>query len=100
MAKQTLHYVHPTGLALGITSALLYTICAAAIKLWPTLTVGFFNSWFHGIDLMSIFNPVKLTWITFFKGLVSIVVAAYITGALYGWIYNKCVAHCKRKGWL
>ena len=100
MEKGTLHYAHPTGFALGLTSCVLYTACAAAVKLWPAQTVGFFNSWFHGVDLMRIFDPTKLTWSMFFKGLVSVLVVAYLSGVLYGWLYNKCVDHCKRKGWI
>ena len=100
MEKTTLHHAHPTGFALGLTSGILYTLCAAAVKLWSAQTVGFFNSWFHGVDLMRIFDPTKLTWPVFFKGLVSIVIVAYISGVLYGWLYNKCVEHCRKKRWL
>ena len=94
------HYAHPTGLALGLTSGILYTLCAAAVKLWPAQTVSFFSGWLHGIDLMRIFDPTLLTFSVFFKGLVSVLVVAYLSGALYGWLYNTCVSHCKRKGWI
>ena len=100
MEKKTLHYVHPTGFALGVTSAILYTLCAAAVKLWPVRTISFVNNWFHGIDLMRIFDPTKLTWSAFFRGLISILVIAYLSGLLYAWLYNKCVDHCKKKRWI
>ena len=100
MEKTTPHYAHPTGFALGLTSGILYSVCAAAIKLWPVQTMQFFNDWMHGIDLSRLFVPKALTLGVFIRGLVEIVLTFYVAGALYGWLYNKCVAHCQRKGWI
>ncbi len=100
MEKTTPHYAHPTGFALAITSGILYSLCALAVALWPAQTVGFFSSWFHGIDLMQIFVMPRLTFGVFLRGLISVVLGAYVAGALYGFVYNKCVAHCKRMGWI
>ncbi|MDP2907610.1 MAG: DUF5676 family membrane protein [Nanoarchaeota archaeon] len=93
-------YAHPTGLALGVTSGIIYVVCAAAVKFWPAPTVSFFNNWFHGINFTPIFDPTRLTWAAFFKGLISVIIAAYLIGMLYVLLYNKCVEHCKRKGWI
>ena len=100
MEKQTPHYAHPTGFALGITSGIVYTLCAVAVALWPVQTVRFFSYWFHGIDLSRIFVMPQLTFGIYFLRLVQVVLFFYITGLIYGWVYNKCVAHCKRMGWI
>ncbi len=100
MSKTTLHYTHPTGIALGITAGMVYSICALFVFLWPTQTVRFFSDWFHGIDIGSLFIAPQLTFGTFFNGLIKVIIFFYITGVIYGFVYNKCVAHCKRKGWI
>ena len=96
--KQSSLYVHPVGLALSITAGITYTLCAAAVALWPVQFVRFFNSWFHGIDLSKIMTAPQITISNFIVGLLGIMMAAYLTGALYAWVYNKCIGHCKRKG--
>lgn len=93
------HPMHPTGFALAATSGIVYILCAAAIALWPRATISFFNSWVHGVDLTRI-AVESLSWSGFFKGLVGVLVFAYIAGALYAWVYNNCIVHCKRKGWI
>lgn len=96
--KQSFRHVHPTGLALGITAGIAYTLCAVAVAFWPVQFVRFFNSWFHGIDLSKIMAAAQITIGNFVVGLVGIMVVAYLTGAFYAWMYNKCVRHCQRKG--
>lgn len=99
MEKTTPHYAHPTGLAAAITAGVVYTVCAAFVALWKTQAVRFFNDWFHGIDLSALPAP-QLTWGAFLRGLVEVVLFFYLVGLLYGWTYNKCVDHCKKRGWI
>ena len=98
--KETLHYVHPTGLAFGMTSGLLYILCSAVVAFWPNGTLNFFGKWFHGIDLTKISVTPQITAGSFITGLVSVIVVAYLVGAFYAWIYNKCVVHCKERRWI
>lgn len=100
MDKNTPHYAHPTGFALGITAGILYIICALLVLAWPMQTVKFFSLWFHGIDLTRIAVLPQITIGMFLTGLIGIVLAGYLVGVLYSWVYNKCVVHCKRKGWI
>ncbi len=93
------HPVHPTGFAIAITSGVLYVVCAAAVALFPQATIKFFNSWVHGLDLTRI-AVNSISWSGFFKGLVGVLIVAYIAGALYAWVYNKCIVHCKKKRWI
>ena len=45
-----------TGLALGITSAIIYIICAATYWIWPNLVINYSNYLFHGVDITAITN--------------------------------------------
>lgn len=96
----TLHHVHPTGLAFGLTAGLVYVLCAALVALWPAQTVNFFSNWFHGIDLTKIYVVPQITFGNFITGFIGAVIAAYLVGAFYAVVYNKCVAHCKQRGWM
>lgn len=93
-------YEHPAGLALGIASGIVYAICALLVALWPVPTIRLFSSWFHSIDLTKIIAGKGITFGSFLLGLIEIVIAAYLFGVLSAWLYNKCFAHCRRKGWL
>ncbi len=96
----TLHYVHPTGFAFGLTAGLAYALCAALVALWPAQTVNFFSNWFHGIDLTKIYAAPQITPGNFITGLIGVIIAAYLVGAFYAWVYNKCVGHCKKRNWI
>lgn len=100
MNKETLHYTHPTGLALSITTGVIYSLCAFFIVLAPTGAIKFFNYWFHGIDLSKILVIPSITLGKFIVGLITIMLFGYLTGVLYAWLYNKCVGHCKKLHWI
>lgn len=94
------HYLHPTGFALGLTSAALYTICAILIAWQPQQTLTFINMWLHGITLQPLMISYQFTIGRFLTGLISITLAGYITGALFAFFYQRCETHCKRRGWI
>ncbi len=94
------HYVHPTGFALSITSGIVYVICAVMVGLWPIQTIRFFSDWFHGIDLTMIAKVPAITFGMFVRGLIEVMIFAYLAGALYAWLYQKCETHCKRMKWI
>ena len=100
MKNNSVHYIHPTGLAFGLTAGIIYSLCAAIVAVWPAQSVSFFSSWFHGIDLTKIAATPDITAGSFAVGLVSIILFAYITGAVYAWAYNACTYHCKKLGWI
>ena len=99
MEKTNIH-PHSIGVAAGLTAGIIYVICAAAVVLWPTLSLRFFASWFHGIDLTQISVPVQLAFNGFITGLFSVVLFFYFVGLIYGLIYNLCYAHCKKRRWI
>ena len=99
MEKISVH-PHPIGVATGLTAGIVYTICAAAVAIWPKFTMSFFTNWLHGIDLTKISAPIQLTFGKFIIGLFSVVLFFYLIGLVYGLIYNACYAHCKKRKWI
>jgi len=84
--------LHPWsfGFAGAVTFSVLYTACALAVALFPEGTIGFFNAWFHGLDLTLLKPPGDrpLTLGQFFYGLVSAAAVSFtITASLAGF-YN------------
>lgn len=100
MENATLHYAHPTGLALSITAGVIYLVCAALIAIWPDGAVWLLNDWFHGIDLARISVPAQWGIGRLIRGLFTLMFSAYLTGALFGWLYNRCLYHCIKWGWV
>ncbi|MBI4441482.1 hypothetical protein HY639_04905 [Candidatus Woesearchaeota archaeon] len=98
--EKTLHYAHPTGFAAGLTAGLMYMLCAAAVTVWPDQMLTYFSEWFHIVNFKAIFVPPQITMLSFFRGLVTIMLFAYVTGFFFALLYNICVAHCKKKGWI
>lgn len=96
----TIHYIHPTGLAFALTAGVVYVVCAILVALWPQQSISFFGSWFHGVDLTKIAVAPQITIVSFVVGLISVIIFAYLVGALYAWAYNTCTDHCKRWGWI
>jgi len=91
--------LHPLGLALGITTAVIYTLCSFFITVLPSLSLKIFNIWFHGMDLTRLATS-KITLNAFILGLVTLTLVSYLTGILFAWIYNLCISHCVSKGWI
>jgi hypothetical protein len=79
----------PTGLALAITVALFYALCALASALWPDGTIAFFNAWMHSVDLKAIEATRPMTLGLFVYGLISIALVGFIVGIVYAWVYNR-----------
>lgn len=78
------------GFAGAVTFSVLYTACALAVALSPEGTIGFFNQWFHGIDLKLLAPPGgrPLTLDQFVYGLVSAAAVSFLVGALLAGLYN------------
>lgn len=89
---------HPRALALSTTVGIVYVLCVLALLAIPNASMRLFNSWFHGIDLSRIATTTLLTGETLF-GLITLLVFTYLAGLVYGFIYHKCIEHCRAKGW-
>lgn len=78
------------GFAGAVTFSVLYSACALAVALFPDNTIGFFNAWFHGLDLTLLRPPGgrPLTLGQFFYGLVSAAVVSFAIAASVAGFYN------------
>ncbi len=92
--------MHPTGLALALTSGVVYTICAVVAGLWPRALLKLMSTWIHTLDLQKVSFEQSGNLQSFIVGLVSIMVFFYVVGVLFAWLYNGCVKHCIRKKWI
>jgi len=90
----------PAIFAATVTIGLLYTICTLLFVFFPARALSFFKSWFHGIDLAKIASGAEITISSFFMGLLWAVVVTAAFTLLFVWVYNSCMNHCERKGWL
>jgi len=99
MNEDKLH-IWPVTLAFSILAGIIYLVCALLVWLFPAGTVKFFSYWFHGIDLSKIINTAPINFSAFLIGLLSIIIFSALAGALFAWLYNKCLKHCKNKGWI
>lgn len=79
-----------SGAALAVTAGAVYVVCALAVALFPDGTLALFNTWAHGVDLTLVKRPATKSLAASERvfGFVSIVVAGYLAGALYGWARN------------
>ncbi len=91
-------FVHPIGLALAVTSGILYALCYLLVLIWPRQMINTANDWFHSIDLSQISVQPSFSALAFFRGLIEIILFAYLTGILFAVVYDMCVHHCNKMG--
>jgi hypothetical protein len=78
-----------TGIALSITAALMYALCALAWALAPGPFLGLMNSLFHGLDLSSLVHPAPFAWQGFALPLLVLSAWALVAGAFFAWVTNR-----------
>jgi hypothetical protein len=78
------------GFAGAVTFSVFYSACALAVALFPDNTIGFFNAWFHGLDLTLLRPPGGrlLTFSQFFYGLVTAAAVSFAIAASLAGFYN------------
>ena len=99
MEEKKLH-PWPVALALSLVTGIIYLFCALLIWVFPTGTIRFFSYWFHGIDISKIAATTPINLSVFIIGLISIMIFSVIVGAIFAGLYNKCLHHCIKKGWI
>jgi hypothetical protein len=77
------------GIATAVTLAVLSTVCAAALAIWPDGTMAFFNSFVHGLDLTSLRSTQPFSLFRFMSGLAGLVLVGFAFGALFAFAYNS-----------
>jgi hypothetical protein len=84
-----------TGGATALTVAIVSVVCAVAVYLFPQGTVGFVNSWTHGLDLTVLRSdrPWTLDWLAL--GLFNVTLTGFLIGVLFAWCYNLVGKCCR-----
>ena len=77
------------GGALAIAFGVTYIGCALAYALLPDATLGFFNAWFHGIDIGMLKTTKAFTFGQFLYGLAGVLASSFILGLIFGFAYNS-----------
>lgn len=76
------------GIALGVTLALLSTLCALTFALWPDATLDFFGAFSHGLDFGTIKSAAPISPGRALYGIVGLGIVGLIAGVVYASIYN------------
>ncbi|HEY9102523.1 DUF5676 family membrane protein [Chitinimonas sp.] len=80
-----------TGLALAITMAFSYTVCAVLYALWPAQGIAFLNALFHGLDFgrLALDGATAFTSGRFAGPLVVLTLWGFIVGTVFAWLYGQ-----------
>lgn len=76
------------GVSAAITAAILSALCAAAFVASPDATIGFFNSFMHGIDLNKVRSttPVAPGRVAF--GIIGLAIVGFVAGVIFASVHN------------
>lgn len=80
---------HPalgTGIALAVTVALFYALCALVCLFAPGPFLGFMNSLFHGLDFKPLLTSARFSWGGFVEALTVMSLWAFLAGTFFGWL--------------
>ncbi|MBY0414173.1 MAG: hypothetical protein K2Q18_08405 [Bdellovibrionales bacterium] len=78
-----------TALALGLTMATTYSLCAIVMAISPTLVLNFAKAVAHGVNLNALeIGEMTFTFSGYLLGLIFITAYAMIAGFIYGTIRN------------
>ena len=76
------------GLATAITLAIVNTLCAIVVWLWPDAAFSIVGSFAHGLDVRAVQSPEPFGPGRFLVGLISIGTIGFVIGAVFAWTYN------------
>lgn len=77
----------PFANAVAITMAVVYVACALAVAIFPGFFRALASSWFHGVNLETIWTGAPRG--NFLLGLISTIIFSWLLGYLLAWLYNK-----------
>ena len=78
-----------TGLTLGITVGVFYSLCALVWFLAPDAFMAFMNNLFHGLDFSPLVQPRPFTWSGFLSSLFILSIWTFFAGVFFAWIANR-----------
>ncbi len=77
-----------TGLALSLTIAIGYSVCAGLYALWPSQGVDLLNAIFHGLDFHKLEPSLPFTFGMFLYPLLVFVLWGFLVGTLFAWLHR------------
>ena len=81
------HNPQTTANAVAATTAVVYLTCRALVGIFPDISFAVAQSWFHGIALSKL-GSWNLTAGSFWLGLVSSTIGAWIIGYVFAIFFN------------
>ncbi|HLA32094.1 MAG TPA: DUF5676 family membrane protein [Pseudomonas sp.] len=78
-----------TGLALALSMAISYTVCAVLYGLWPEQGIAFLNALFHGLDFSRLQGAQGYSAGTFLGPLLVLSLWGGLLGTLFAWLHDK-----------
>jgi hypothetical protein len=78
-----------TGLTLGITVAVFYSLCTLVWFLAPDSFMTFMNNLFHGLDFSSLVQPRPFAWSGFLSSLFILSIWTFFAGVFFAWTANR-----------
>ena len=78
-----------TGVALAVTVAVFYALCAMVWLVAQGPFLGFMNSLFHGMDFTPLVKPTVFSWSGFLEALAVMFVWAFLAGTFFGWLRQR-----------
>lgn len=77
-----------TGIALALTMAVSYIVCAVLYSLWPERGLDFLNALFHGLDFRKLETARAFRLSIIVYPLTVLVVWGFVVGSLFAFIHN------------
>jgi hypothetical protein len=77
------------GIALAVTIALFYALCALVWALAPGPFLVFMNDLFHGMDFSTMVKPQPFAWSGFGVALLVLCVWALLAGTFFKWLLDR-----------
>lgn len=85
----TLYVPWRTGVALALTMAVSYTVCALLYAQWPQAGIRFLNALFHGLNFSRLEAQAPLTVSTFLMPLLVLSLWGFLVGTLFSWLHRR-----------
>jgi hypothetical protein len=77
-----------TGIALSLTVAIVYSLCAGLYALWPSQGIDLLNAIFHGLDFHKLEPSLPFTFQMFLYPVVVFVIWGFLVGTLFAWLHR------------
>lgn len=74
--------------AFALATAILWLLCSAFVLLLPGLSMSITRWWMHGMRVETL-GPWQLTLTNILLGGIMITTAAWVSGYVFGWSWEK-----------